>query len=110
MSLGSDFVPFFKKVTCTDIYQKLSASGIAADVGALQQLPKVIGNQSLARELCLTARKFDSKEAIDCGFVNRTFDDKENMMSTCLEMAEAMGKAIFHFKISQLEGNNIKVS
>jgi len=62
--------------------------GIAADVGALQQLPKVIGNQSLARELCLTARKFDSKEANDCGFVNRTFDDKESMMSTCLEMAE----------------------
>ena len=44
----------------------------------------------MARELCLTARKFDSKEAIDCGFVNRTFDDKESMMSTCLEMAETM--------------------
>ena len=46
----------------------------------------------MARELCLTARKFDSKEAIDCGFVNRTFDDKESMMSTCLEMAENIGK------------------
>ena len=39
-------------------------------------LPKIIGNASLARELCLTARKFDSKEAMDCGFVNRLFDDK----------------------------------
>ena len=39
-------------------------------------LPKIIGNASLARELCLTARKFDAKEAMDCGFVNRLFDDK----------------------------------
>lgn len=31
--------------------------GLAADVGTLQRLPKVIGNQSLVRELCLTARK-----------------------------------------------------
>ena len=52
-------------------------SGLAADVGALQQLPKVIGGASLARELCLTARKFFSDEAKDSGFVNRVFNDKE---------------------------------
>ncbi len=51
--------------------------GLAADVGALQQLPKVIGNQSLVRELCLTGRKFDSKEAHECGLVSRVFRDKE---------------------------------
>ena len=51
--------------------------GLAADVGALQQLPKVIGSSSLARELCLSARKFFSDEAKDCGFVNRVFNDKE---------------------------------
>lgn len=45
--------------------------GMAADVGALQRLPKVIGSQSLARELCYTGRKFDSKEAFACGLVNR---------------------------------------
>ena len=52
-------------------------SGLAADVGALQQLPKVIGSASLARELCLTARKFFSDEAKDSGFVSRVFNDKE---------------------------------
>lgn len=31
--------------------------GLAADVGTLQRLPKVIGNHSLVRELCYTARK-----------------------------------------------------
>ena len=56
---------------------KEAALGLAADVGALQRLPKIIGNQSLVRELCLTARKFDSIEANQCGFVNKVFDDKD---------------------------------
>lgn len=45
--------------------------GLAADIGALQRLPKVIGNQSLVRELCYTGRKLDSKEAYACGLVGR---------------------------------------
>lgn len=45
--------------------------GLAADVGALQRLSKVIGNQSLVRELCFTGRKFGSQEATACGFVSR---------------------------------------
>lgn len=45
--------------------------GLAADIGALQRLPKVIGNQSLVRELCYTGRKMDSKEAFSCGLVGR---------------------------------------
>merc|ERR1712083_323568 len=31
---------------------------------------------SLARELCLTARRFYSKEAEHCGFVSKGFEDK----------------------------------
>jgi len=64
--------------------------GLAADVGALQQLPKIIGNQSLARELCFSARKFDAQEALEIGFVNRVFDDKESLMNFAVEMAESM--------------------
>lgn len=45
--------------------------GMAADVGTLQRLPKVIGSQSLVRELCFTGRKFTSKEASASGLVNR---------------------------------------
>ena len=30
------------------------ALGLAADVGTLQRLPKIVGNQSVVRELCLT--------------------------------------------------------
>jgi len=71
---------------------KEAALGLAADVGALQRLPKIIGNQSLARELCLTARKFDSKEANQCGFVNQVFEDKESMMKSCVQMAEKIAE------------------
>lgn len=42
---------------------------MTADVGTLQRLPKIIGNDSLARELCYTARKFHSDEAKEIGFV-----------------------------------------
>jgi Delta3,5-Delta2,4-dienoyl-CoA isomerase len=51
--------------------------GMAADVGTLQRLPRVIGNQSLVNELCLTARKMPATEAKDCGFVSQIFDNKE---------------------------------
>ena len=62
--------------------------GLAADVGTLQRLPKVIGNQSLVNELCLTARKLKSEEAEKCGLVSRLFSDKETMMDSALDMAK----------------------
>lgn len=50
--------------------------GMAADVGTLQRFPKVIGSDSLARELCYTARKLHAPEALSCGFVSKVFEDK----------------------------------
>lgn len=43
--------------------------GIAADVGTLQRLPKVIGHDSLLRELVYTARKFSAEEALKIGLI-----------------------------------------
>jgi len=45
--------------------------GLAADVGTLQRLPKVVGNQSRVREICYTGEMFDSKEAERIGLVSR---------------------------------------
>jgi delta(3,5)-delta(2,4)-dienoyl-CoA isomerase len=52
---------------------------MAADVGTLQRLPKVIGSDSLARELCYTARKMPAAEALSSGLVSRVFEDKDRL-------------------------------
>ncbi|XP_056297475.1 delta(3,5)-Delta(2,4)-dienoyl-CoA isomerase, mitochondrial [Pseudoliparis swirei] len=61
--------------------------GLAADVGTLQRLPKVIGSRSLVNELALTARKMFADEAKSSGLVSRVFPDKEAMMAAALELA-----------------------
>jgi Delta3,5-Delta2,4-dienoyl-CoA isomerase len=61
---------------------------MAADVGTLQRLPKVIGNQSLVRELCFTARKLLSPEAEKCGLVSKVFENKNEMIEEAIKMAE----------------------
>ncbi|XP_029301695.1 delta(3,5)-Delta(2,4)-dienoyl-CoA isomerase, mitochondrial isoform X2 [Cottoperca gobio] len=61
--------------------------GLAADVGTLQRLPKVIGSRSLVNELALTARKMFADEAKSSGLVSRVFADKEAMIAGALEMA-----------------------
>jgi len=66
--------------------------GMAADVGTLQRLPKVIGNQSLVRELCLTARKVQSAEALECGLVGRVLANREETIKAALEMAEIIAE------------------
>lgn len=48
--------------------------GLAADVGTLQRFPKVTGNDSKVRELCLTGDFFSSQEALQIGFVSRISD------------------------------------
>lgn len=61
---------------------------MAADVGALQRLPRVIGSLSLARDLCFTARKFPSAEAKDCGMVSEVFETREKMIESVFKVAE----------------------
>lgn len=66
--------------------------GLAADVGTLQRLPKVLGNQSLVRELCFTARKFPSDEAKLAGFVSQVYPDKETMLEAALKLAKLIAE------------------
>ncbi|XP_078517313.1 delta(3,5)-Delta(2,4)-dienoyl-CoA isomerase, mitochondrial-like isoform X1 [Lissotriton helveticus] len=61
--------------------------GMAADVGTLQRLPRIIGNQSLVNELTFTARKMMSEEAQSSGLVSRVFEDKEAMLKGAFEVA-----------------------
>ena len=62
--------------------------GLAADVGALQRLPKIVGNDSKVRELAYTARVFEAAEALAIGLVGDVHETQEGMMAAALEMAE----------------------
>lgn len=62
--------------------------GMAADVGTLQRLPKVIGSQSLVRELCYTGRRFEAVEAERSGLISRVYPDKDALVSGALAVAE----------------------
>uniref|UniRef100_A0A0B7BF52 Delta(3,5)-Delta(2,4)-dienoyl-CoA isomerase, mitochondrial n=2 Tax=Arion vulgaris TaxID=1028688 RepID=A0A0B7BF52_9EUPU len=64
--------------------------GLAADVGTLQRFQKIIGNDSLFRELAYTGRRFNSDEAKSMGFVSRVLLDKNEMMVAALEVAKVI--------------------
>lgn len=66
--------------------------GMAADVGTLQRLPKIMGNQSLVRELCFTARKFSSREALEHGMVSKVLPDRDCLIQEALNVAELIAQ------------------
>ncbi|KAI9273681.1 ClpP/crotonase-like domain-containing protein [Sporodiniella umbellata] len=61
--------------------------GLAADVGALQRLPKVIGNHSLVCELCYTARNVYAEESLQCGLVNKVTENYESLIEEVMKTA-----------------------
>ncbi|KAK3257166.1 hypothetical protein CYMTET_33737 [Cymbomonas tetramitiformis] len=62
--------------------------GLAADVGGLQRLPKIVGNDSKIRELAFTARDFRGKEAENLGLVSQVFDDQAGAMAAAMATAQ----------------------
>ncbi|XP_043854664.1 delta(3,5)-Delta(2,4)-dienoyl-CoA isomerase, mitochondrial [Dromiciops gliroides] len=61
--------------------------GLAADVGTLQRLPRIIGSQSLVNELVFTARKMMADEALSSGLVSRVFQDQESLLAAAFALA-----------------------
>ena len=59
-------------------------------MGTLQRLPKIVGNDSLVRELAYTARKMLSDEAARCGLVSRVCHDQKEVVAAALEMAQVV--------------------
>jgi enoyl-CoA hydratase len=60
--------------------------GMAADVGTLQRLPRIIGDGML-RELAYTGRMFGAEEARSIGLVNRVYADHDSLLAGVLEIA-----------------------
>ncbi|WP_313084815.1 crotonase/enoyl-CoA hydratase family protein [Pseudomonas sp.] len=60
--------------------------GMAADVGTLQRLPRIIGD-GMMRELAYTGRTIDGLEAQRIGLVNQTYADHSALMTAMSELA-----------------------
>jgi len=60
--------------------------GMAADVGTLQRLPRLIA-PGIAAELALTGRRFSAEEAAGWGLINAVHGDAEAVRTAALEMA-----------------------
>uniref|UniRef100_A0A1W7RAD1 Delta(3,5)-Delta(2,4)-dienoyl-CoA isomerase, mitochondrial n=1 Tax=Hadrurus spadix TaxID=141984 RepID=A0A1W7RAD1_9SCOR len=80
---------------CTeDAYFKVKEidAGMAPDLGALQRLPKIVGNESLIRELIFSCAKVYASEAKEVGLVSRIFPTKDAMVTAALELAKNIAK------------------
>lgn len=65
--------------------------GLAADIGSLQRFPKIVGNDSLARELAYTAREFHPPEAERIGFISKTTrGGRDGVIGECKDLTEEM--------------------
>ncbi|KAK2000250.1 enoyl-CoA hydratase/isomerase [Colletotrichum falcatum] len=61
--------------------------GLAADIGTLSRLPKLVGSTSWVKDVCLSARDFSADEALSVGFVSRVFESKETAVEAGLKLA-----------------------
>jgi enoyl-CoA hydratase len=63
--------------------------GLAADVGVLQRLPRIVG-EGVARELAYTCRPVSGAEAAQLRLVNRCFDTPEELAKGVGEIAREL--------------------
>ncbi|HEY2207617.1 MAG TPA: crotonase/enoyl-CoA hydratase family protein [Pseudonocardia sp.] len=65
--------------------------GLAADVGVLQRLPRIVG-EGVARELAYTGRAVSGAEAAELRLVNRCYDTPEELRKGVLELARELAE------------------
>lgn len=61
--------------------------GLAADVGTLTRLPKVVGHYGWVKEVSMTARNFGAEEAYRVGFVNHVAATKAEAIEHATKLA-----------------------
>ncbi|VDO27545.1 unnamed protein product [Haemonchus placei] len=66
--------------------------GLAADVGSLNRLPKICGNESWIREIAFTARHFSAEEALTFDLVSRVHNSYHDMMREVLALAKIIAQ------------------
>ncbi|PCG91111.1 Crotonase, core [Penicillium occitanis (nom. inval.)] len=66
--------------------------GMAADIGVLSRLPKVVGNFGWVKEVALSARIFGAEEALRVGFVNTVYETKQDAVEGSLALASLIAQ------------------
>ena len=61
--------------------------GMAADVGTLQRLPKIIPDSKM-REMAYTGRRMYAEEAKETGLVSNTYESHEKMLKAANSLAK----------------------
>ncbi|KAH0492318.1 hypothetical protein TgHK011_007276 [Trichoderma gracile] len=64
--------------------------GLAADIGTLARLPKLVGSTSWVKDVCLTARDFSAHEALAVGFVSQVHEGKAATVRAAVGLAAAL--------------------
>ncbi len=79
------------RVAAADSYFAIEeiAIGMAADVGTLQRLPKLIA-PSVVAELAYSGRRFDAAEAKAIGLVSQVLDDRAATIGVAMELAQGI--------------------
>ncbi|KAI1032464.1 hypothetical protein LB505_005143 [Fusarium chuoi] len=64
--------------------------GMAADIGTLARLPKLVGSTSWVKDICLTARDFSAQEALSVGFVSQVHEGKQAAVQAAVALATTL--------------------
>jgi len=62
--------------------------GIAADLGTLSRLPKVVGSSSWVKDIAYSARIFGAQEALEQGLVSKVYPTKAAAVQEALKLAQ----------------------
>lgn len=65
---------------------------LAPDIGSLQGLQKIIGNQSFVREMVFTAKEVYSAEAKEMGLVSKVCEDADSLYEASIKVADQIAK------------------
>lgn len=69
------------------------AIGMAADIGTLQQLPRVVSSQSWVREIVYTGRFFGADEALRHGLVSYVYPSAEEAKAKAIDLAAELAQS-----------------
>ncbi|RDW82052.1 enoyl-CoA hydratase family protein [Coleophoma cylindrospora] len=64
--------------------------GLAADIGTLTRLPKIVGSFSWVKDVALSARVFGAEEAFRVGLVSQVLESKEKAVDAATKYASLL--------------------